>query len=211
MHMKPTSRPYAARRTLALVLLLGSLVAVPGCFYQASPQAEFTATPWFNYPPLSVAFDARASTSPNGSIDSYDWSFGDGEFASGVQVSHTYPEKGVYPVSLTIKDAQGKTATCTHTVQALNRLPHAAFSYSPYQPPKNSPVTFNGSASYDQDGTIQEWIWTFDDGTTDSGETITHVYSYPRTYRVRLTVIDEDGGSGSVESSVIIYGCPGCG
>ncbi len=200
-----------ARCGWGVVLLVGGLVALTGCFNQVGPQAEFTATPWFDYPPLSVAFDARASVSPNGSIVSYDWTFGDGTSGTGAETSHTYTEKGLYPVSLTIRDSQGKMATCTHTVEALNRLPHAAFSYSPYQPPKDAPVTFNASASYDEDGTIQEWLWTFDDGTTASGEVVTHVYTYPRTYRVRLTVIDDDGGSGSVESSVIIYGCPGCG
>jgi PKD repeat protein len=52
-------------------------------------------------------FDASASYDPDGTIQSYDWSFGDGtqsEPASGATVRHTYAASGKYPVSVTVTD-----------------------------------------------------------------------------------------------------------
>ena len=52
-------------------------------------------------------FDASDSYDPDGTIQSYDWSFGDGtqsEPASGATVRHTYAASGKYPVSVTVTD-----------------------------------------------------------------------------------------------------------
>jgi PKD repeat protein len=55
-------------------------------------------------------------------------------------------------------------------------------------------ITFDGSASYDPDGTIVAYVWDFGDGTTGTGPTPTHTFS-AGTYTVRLTVMDNDGGT----------------
>ena len=53
-------------------------------------------------------------------------------------------------------------------------------------------VTFDGSGSYDTDGTIVSYAWDFGDGQFGSGVTTTHSYDYSGTYTVTLTVTDED-------------------
>jgi CSLREA domain-containing protein len=57
--------------------------------------------------------------------------------------------------------------------------------------------SFDGSASYDPDGTVVAWAWDFGDGTTASGKTVQHTYANPGTYDVRLTVTDNSGSIGS--------------
>jgi PKD repeat protein len=47
--------------------------------------------------------------------------------------------------------------------------------------------TFDGSAST---GDIISWTWDFGDGTTGSGEVVTHSYQGGRTRNVTLTVTD---------------------
>jgi len=54
-------------------------------------------------------------------------------------------------------------------------------------------VSFDGSASYDPDGVIVGYLWSFGDGGTASGVTATHVYAAGGTYTVVLTVIDNEG------------------
>ena len=63
-----------------------------------------------------ITFDASASTSPNGEIVEYRWSFGDGESAIGKTVQHRYWYGDSYPVTLTVVDEVGAMATVTKTV-----------------------------------------------------------------------------------------------
>ena len=55
-------------------------------------------------------------------------------------------------------------------------------------------VKFNGSKSYDPDGTkIIKWEWQFGDRKTALGENTSHVYEKPGTYTVNLVVTDTQG------------------
>ena len=65
-------------------------------------------------------------------------------------------------------------------------------------------ITFNGSLSYDPDGSIISWRWDFGDGTNGTGETTTHVYSSNGTYEVTLTVTDNDGAIDEDSIDVVI-------
>lgn len=197
-------------RDVFLACLLLSLLSIAGCV-ATGPRAEFAATPAFGYPPLEVRFDATASSSPNGAIVSYDWNFADGESGEGRTAEHTFTEKGIYPVVLTVTDASNAVARVTHNVQALSLPPLASFSYSPYMAPKGSAVTFDASGSTDPDGEIVDYLWDFGDGSTDVGAIVDHVFATAQKYTVRLTVIDDDGVSESAEKSVTITGCNTCG
>ncbi len=73
----------------------------------------------------SLAFSAIASSDPGGSILSYVWNFGDGQIASGVNVSHSYSAAGSYTVVLTVTD--NCNASTTHsvavTIHSTNQAP----------------------------------------------------------------------------------------
>jgi hypothetical protein len=70
-----------------------------------NPTAEFTPTTI----PLSLQanFDASNSNDLDGTIVSYVWKFGDGNFGSGISISHTWAVDGTYPVQLTVTDDEG--------------------------------------------------------------------------------------------------------
>lgn len=53
-------------------------------------------------------------------------------------------------------------------------------------------IAFVGSASYDLDGEIVSWVWDFGDGSTGSGEIVTHVYPAEGVYMVTLCVTDDE-------------------
>jgi len=72
-------------------------------------------------------------------------------------------------------------------------------------------VDFDGAGSSDPDGTILSYAWLFGDGQTGSGIAVSHVYpiqSNSRTYTVALTVVDNDGASGTAAKDVTIDGTP---
>ncbi len=66
---------------------------------------------------LTCAFDGTDSSDPDGSIDSYDWDFGDGSAGSSEpSPTHTYDDEGSRTVTLTVEDDRGARGTATATV-----------------------------------------------------------------------------------------------
>jgi len=64
----------------------------------------------------SVDLDGSASYHPDGTIVSYEWSFGDNTTGTGVSVSHTYTAVGIYDVNLTVTDDSGAQSSDTTMV-----------------------------------------------------------------------------------------------
>ena len=82
------------------------------------PTAVMTTTPSTGVPPLTVKFDGSGSTTPNGSIDSYSWDFGDGNTDTGATVTHVYTTAGTYTATLVVSDSSGLTDATTETITA---------------------------------------------------------------------------------------------
>jgi hypothetical protein len=69
-------------------------------------------------------------------------------------------------------------------------------------------VTLNGSRSSSRSGQISRYEWTFSDGSTGTGPTVTRVYSNPGTYSEILRVTDSGGHSSHDFAVVQIAGKP---
>jgi PKD repeat protein len=81
----------------------------------SKPIAGFEHSPASPAAGVETAFYAVGSYDPMG-ITLYVWSFGDGTYAQGWQVSHTYTAPGDYSVTLTVTNAAGVQATLSKTV-----------------------------------------------------------------------------------------------
>jgi PKD repeat protein len=80
------------------------------------PTASFTITRNPGTAGTTIAFDGVDSSAPDGSIERFSWTFGDGKNAEGVGTSHIYTAPGAYAVTLTVTDNYGLTAKATQTV-----------------------------------------------------------------------------------------------
>jgi PKD repeat protein len=81
--------------------------------------------------------------------------------------------------------------------QSNNQPPVAAATANPTSGIAPLAVNFSGAGSSDPDGTISSYAWTFGDGGTGSGVTISHTYQNAGTYTATLTVTDNNGAANS--------------
>ncbi len=65
-------------------------------------------------------------------------------------------------------------------------------------------VTFDGSGSYDPDGTIISYAWTFGDGNSGTGSAPTHIYGDNGVFIVVLTVTDDSSEIGTDVMAVTV-------
>ena len=79
-----------------------------GCGGNVSPTAVITSIVCNNND-RSCVFDGTGSSDSDGSITSYDWDFGDGNFGTGATTNHTYAAYGSYTVGLTVTDNDSAT------------------------------------------------------------------------------------------------------
>lgn len=88
-----------------------------------------------------------------------------------------------------------------------NVRPVALFTVDRLDGPSPLTVNFDGSGSYDPDGTIESYSWDFGDGTSGTGITTTHTFSSStnRTFSVKLTVTDNGGRTHSMSGFVVVY------
>ncbi|HJQ93635.1 MAG TPA: PKD domain-containing protein [Candidatus Thermoplasmatota archaeon] len=83
-------------------------------------------------------------------------------------------------------DRAGSSTPTTTSPPPANRAPSAAFTSSV----SRLTASFDGSGSSDPDGQALAYAWTFGDGASATGRTVSHMYSSPGTYTVKLTVSD---------------------
>jgi PKD repeat protein len=153
-------------------------------------------------------FRGDRSSDPDGRIVDYTWDFGDGEAASGVEVSHRYQADGRYRVTLVVTDDDGLKNQMSHEVRVRptpppNQPPTAVIS-GPLDAAPAQLLAYNAHASSDPDGQIVDFAWDMGDGTAASGADVTHSYTQTGTYTVTLVARDDSGLSSRVAQLVSV-------
>jgi PKD repeat protein len=162
-------------------------------------------------PVVGQTINFNASTSrpaPGRTIRSYAWDFGDGTTGSGPTTTHAYDTAGTYTVLLTVTDDVGRVATATTSLTVGTGNPTADFTFNPSAPRGGQDVTFDGSPSQAASGrTIVSYTWSFGDGGSGSGQTVTHRFpavTTTTTFNVLLTVTDSQGKTSSTTKPVTV-------
>jgi chitodextrinase len=129
-------------------------------------------------------------------------------FRGGVQVGTTtltsFSNTGLgastsYSFTVAAYDGAGNTSAqstaASATTPACANLPPVADAGLDQSATVGNVLTFNGSRSYDPDGTIASYAWSFGDGGTGTGSVVNHAYTTAGTYTATLTVTDNLGAT----------------
>ena len=143
------------------------------------------------------------STDPDGNIQTWRWSFGDGSVSASQNPSHAYASGGTYTVELTVTDSDGAIDSMSKILEVsepvVNESPNASFTYSC----DDLSCVFI-DASTDIDGSIIEWSWDFGDGSVSASQNPSHIYASGGTYTVELTVTDDDEATSTSAQSISV-------
>jgi len=170
--------------------------------------------PFNAYVNQNLTFDASKSSDYDGIIVLYKWNLGNTNIRYGKTVKYAYTKAGTYTVTLTVEDDYGlkDTYTTTATIkeepqeepeEPVNMAP-LANAGGPYYEFVGVPVFFDGSDSYDPDGTDLIFKWSFGDGATSNLEMPNHSYSKDGNFSVRLTVTDNEGATDNATTFALI-------
>lgn len=184
--------------------------------------ANFAFTPTAPKAGETVSFDSASST---GAPSSFTWDFGGGVTKSGAQVTHVFAAEGTYTVRLEV----GKPGNCPlglcvasiakqvtvgaggppALVSAFNLSGAdcvSEFGVDVCTAEAGKPITFT-DASRGGAG-VTSWTWSFGDGATATGATVTHTFTRSGLFPVSLTVSDGTRTANSSRNVIVNGGAP---
>jgi parallel beta-helix repeat protein len=159
----------------------------------------------------TVSFVGHGNDS-DGSVVAYNWTSSIDGFLN-TSSAFTKPASellvGTHTIYFTVQDDYGAWSSPATEILTIttNQPPVASFSYSPMNPGINEIVTFNDSTSYDPDGSIVSYNWSFGDvnSTNTTVSTITHSYASVGEYTVNLTVTDDEGATNKTSRVIKVF------
>ncbi|HTB05992.1 MAG TPA: PKD domain-containing protein, partial [Bacteroidia bacterium] len=146
----------------------------------------------------------NTSTSVNGDIGSWQWTFGDGNNSTLQNPAHLYASAGTYNVTLTVKSTTGCDSAITKAI-TVAPAPTPFFTFTKACLGTQTQFT---DQSTDLGGTITSWTWSFGDGGTSTVENPGHTYGSVGTYNVVLVVTSATGCNDSIIRKVNVNPIP---
>ncbi|MAO71301.1 MAG: hypothetical protein CMD02_02180 [Flavobacteriales bacterium] len=166
-------------------------------YFNPKPNADFFID--------GVCFENKSiftdfSTVSSGSIASWLWDFGDGNYDTGPSVSHLYQHTDLFNISLFVKTDAGCEDSLSKNLQIFH-VPKAEFEFYPFSASTLSPeISF-----FNMSENALPILWNFGDGRDTTIENPIHVFSEPGNYEVKLYVSDTNNCFDSVSHNITVY------
>ena len=165
------------------------------------PVVDFEALPQDGCEPLNVQFN-DLSTIASGNNVNWVWTIESVGTVNEENTSHTFPNAGLYDVTLTVTSDQGCETTLTQSnFVTVNPKPTPQFAAMPERAEILYPeITFTDLSS----GAPTVWNWDF--GGTGASTDQSPIYSFPDTgtFTVLLEIFNQYGCSDTVSHTIVI-------
>lgn len=171
----------------------------------AEPEATFTA-PETARPDERITFDASGSTVPIGP-GAYVWTVDGTEVHRGIDptLTHEFTEPGSHEVTLTVVGLERNDSITRQVTVEGPRMPDVVARIGVLADERvwvNQSVRFTAARTAVDEGPVAAYEWRFGDGTTASGETVSHAFREPGTYNVSLVVRTASGSESRASTTV---------
>ncbi|MCI4370890.1 MAG: PKD domain-containing protein, partial [Thermoplasmata archaeon] len=123
------------------------------------------------------------------------WQFGDGTLANSsgsLNISHAYPDPGLYQVEVTVGDSAGATVRLHAWVTIF---PAIEATVSPTNASGGAPLFVTFSATPSGGEGPYSVLWNFGNGSTAAGSLTYFTFVQPGSYDVQVEVSDAVGGT----------------
>ncbi len=152
-------------------------------------QARISANPEDGEAPLTVTFDASASSYPGNRIVAYEWNFGDGsqQRVDTAKISHQYAQIGTFTAKVSAVGNDNAKSEATVAIHVRSVSLNACFTASPEEGLAPLDVIFDPSCSA---GTVARYKWTFGTLASSQERKPTFRFTQKGTYNVILEVTD---------------------
>ena len=193
---------------------------VGGITVNDPPVADIQGSPLSGGLPLTVNFDASASTDSDGTIAKYEWDFdGDGNWDSDTGTTATttfeYTTAGTFDAAVRVTDDDGATDIAMlsengggGSIEVLVP-PVADITATPDTGAAPLLVSFDATGSTDPDGTVDLYEWDLDgngsfETNTGSTGTVDSTYNNVGVVNAAVRVTDNDGLTDTASVAVTV-------
>ncbi len=201
--------------------------AVVNFTYSSGPTAVITGSMSVTEGSTAV-FDSGNSAIAGAELYQRTWLLPDGSVATGTSLPFTFPDDGTFPMSLTVEDIAGASQTTVVNITVANAaptlissdnrsvtvgqmltLPVATFSDPGFTHVSSGTLeTFTSTVDWGDGTEIQPVIVSMTPGgigvLSTGTVTGTHTYAAVGNYQVIVTVIDDDGGTGTAAFTITV-------
>jgi len=135
------------------------------------------------------------SSISSGTIDRYDWNFGDATSStSTLPLETTYASSALYVVQLIAESDQNCKDTIALTVEVA---PTPEPDFDEIEACEGEEIAFSNNSKIES-GTIVSYSWDFDDGNSSSSQSPNHTYQNSGSYEVSLEATSDKGCIGQI-------------
>ncbi|MDP4266324.1 MAG: PKD domain-containing protein [Bacteroidota bacterium] len=140
--------------------------------------------------------------SSSGNINLWYWEFGNGYISTQQNPVYTYPDNGIYKISLSVKNNNGCISTDHKTIIIGSNYKNCNADFTYFSDLSSKTVYFTDRST----GNKNSLLWNFDDGYSSSVINPIHIYTGQGYYNVCLNIMDSSGKCYSTKCQMIKAG-----